>query len=391
MSHVATVTIDNTKVSADLTDYVVYVNLADLPASFWDVVANGGGDIRVFKDDDTTELAREVVSCDTATDTGELHIKFSGTLSSSTDTDIHIYADGSSSEPAVTATYGRNNVWTGYEGVWHMQQDPRTGNQTDSTGNGYSLVPTGSMTSSDLVAGKLSGYGIDFDGVDDRMATSAGLSTILGNPTSWGFSYWQYSTKTTSSIALSNYNGGNDATYALYVETTNGDLYSEVRYSNASSVANPSTSINNEWAHVSVTSTKGAKHKLFLNGASPAESASNLSSNTYVDGEPLKIGYANYPNGSTYIGYYEGVLDEIRAHITDRTVEWNSTDYNNQNDTSTFYTATAAGGGPTGTNMQINIGDTWKSVDGMQINIGDTWKTVAGVQQNVGDVWKTVF
>ena len=45
----------------------------------------------------------------------------------------------------------------------------------------------------------------------------------------------------------------------------------------------------------------------------------------------------------------------------------------------------------TGTNMQINIGDSWKSVDGMQINIGDTWKAVASAKLNIGDSWKTIF
>ena len=44
-----------------------------------------------------------------------------------------------------------------------------------------------------------------------------------------------------------------------------------------------------------------------------------------------------------------------------------------------------------GTNMQINIGDAWKTVDGMQINIGDVWKNVDGAQINIGDSWKTIF
>jgi len=46
---------------------------------------------------------------------------------------------------------------------------------------------------------------------------------------------------------------------------------------------------------------------------------------------------------------------------------------------------------PTGTNMQLNIGDVWKEVSAMQINIGDTWKAVAGAQVNIGDTWKTIF
>ena len=46
---------------------------------------------------------------------------------------------------------------------------------------------------------------------------------------------------------------------------------------------------------------------------------------------------------------------------------------------------------PTGTNMKINIGDTFKDVDSMKINIGDTWKDVNSASVNVGDSWKTVF
>ena len=44
-----------------------------------------------------------------------------------------------------------------------------------------------------------------------------------------------------------------------------------------------------------------------------------------------------------------------------------------------------------GTNMQINISDVWKTVASAQININDTWKDVDSIQQNIGDSWKTVF
>jgi hypothetical protein len=45
----------------------------------------------------------------------------------------------------------------------------------------------------------------------------------------------------------------------------------------------------------------------------------------------------------------------------------------------------------TGTNISINIGDSWKTADGMSINIGDSWKTATSVSINIGDTWKTVF
>jgi hypothetical protein len=62
-SHTATVTVDQTTPAASLDDFTMYIDLADMPAAFWDSVANGGGDIRTFLADGT-ELAREVVSCE---------------------------------------------------------------------------------------------------------------------------------------------------------------------------------------------------------------------------------------------------------------------------------------------------------------------------------------
>lgn len=43
------------------------------------------------------------------------------------------------------------------------------------------------------------------------------------------------------------------------------------------------------------------------------------------------------------------------------------------------------------TNMKINIGDSWKTVEEIKINVGDSWKTVTKIQINIGDVWKTIF
>jgi len=44
-----------------------------------------------------------------------------------------------------------------------------------------------------------------------------------------------------------------------------------------------------------------------------------------------------------------------------------------------------------GTNMQINISDSWKEIDAMKINISDSWKDVAAAKINIGDSWKDIF
>lgn len=55
----------------------------------------------------------------------------------------------------------------------------------------------------------------------------------------------------------------------------------------------------------------------------------------------------------------------------------------------TFYAVWEAAA--SGTNTQINIGDSWKAVSSMQINIGDSWKAVSAAKINIGDSWKTIF
>ena len=58
------ITIANAQVSANLTDFPIYLDLSDLGTDFFSNVNIGGGDIRVTKADGVTELARELVSID---------------------------------------------------------------------------------------------------------------------------------------------------------------------------------------------------------------------------------------------------------------------------------------------------------------------------------------
>lgn len=44
-----------------------------------------------------------------------------------------------------------------------------------------------------------------------------------------------------------------------------------------------------------------------------------------------------------------------------------------------------------GTNMKINISDSWKDVSGIKINIGGSWKDVNSIKQNISGSWKDVF
>jgi hypothetical protein len=167
MAHVATVTIDSDQVPADATNFPAYINLAHLFAgseSFASTVANGGGDIRVFQG--ATELAREVVSCDTSAETGELHVLIPF-LDSSADTVLSIYADGSSADYAVDDPFGRNSVWSTFS---HKQigGDDATGSST--------LTLSGNTA----LSGTVNGFdALDFDGnaIAKSLATFSGTAS----------------------------------------------------------------------------------------------------------------------------------------------------------------------------------------------------------------------
>ena len=176
------ITIDNAQVDANLTDFPVYVDLADLGADFFaNVESSGGddgGDIRVTTSNGTTEIPREVVSINVGTLTGELHFE-ADFLSSTVNTDFYIYyGNAAASEPAASATYGSQNVWTeGYVGVFHLDETPTSGGtHSDSTSNSNdgTWSDTNALGNTNAT-GKVGGAD-DFDGTDDTINAGSGGS-----------------------------------------------------------------------------------------------------------------------------------------------------------------------------------------------------------------------
>lgn len=336
MAHVANVTIQSSKVAADATDFVVYVDLSDLPSDFWDTVANGGGDIRCYKSDGTTELAREVVSCNTTGDTGELHIKYTGTLSGSSNTTIQIHADGTSSDYAVTATYGRNNVWTNYVAVLHGDA------LTDSTG-------THTVTQSGTVAygtGQM-GNGFDMPGNGTNYPRIGDAST-LDLLTDHYMSFWGKETSTSGRRSPytkgSPWTGGNG--YWLHVTrpstwTMNdpGTAYSNL---NIATEDIGTTAMN----HIVYRKKAAYSMQMFFNGT--AESEITATENSKADDAYTAT------TADVWVGRrgdaadaWDGIIDEFRLSdsVSALDSDWIATEDNNQGDTSTFYTASAPGGG----------------------------------------------
>lgn len=324
MAHVANVVVDHTKVPSDLTDFVIYINLAHLPASFWDVVANGGGDIRVFKSDGTTELAREVVSCDTATDTGNLYLKYSGTLSSSVSTTIQIHADGTSSDYASSATYGRNNVWTNYNLVLHLLSGP-----TDSSGT-HSPSTVGSLSYNGTTGAQFTNSTSDYINVPHNAAlsyTSTMFMSLIG--------YTAQSDRDSLISKGAPWTGGT----GYWLHTDNGGAVTSNRP--ATSFANTtfatSQTLTTSARHMAFTKNGGSGMSWFLQGAHINTVTTNATANYTTNTTAVYIGRRN-----DSADMWNGPMREVRLSATVFSDDWIEADYNNLMSASTFYTASPA-------------------------------------------------
>ncbi|OGY60217.1 MAG: hypothetical protein A3F24_00570 [Candidatus Colwellbacteria bacterium RIFCSPHIGHO2_12_FULL_44_17] len=324
------ITVQNSKVDADLTDYPVYISLTDLPAGFHtNVNQTDARDIRVTTSDGITEVPREVVFYDSGTDTGELHFK--GNVSNLTDTDFYIYyGNTSATEPAVDATYGRNNVWTnGYEAILHLQQGGTTSANayTDSSGNfvgGTGVADVATNSSAKI------GIGTTFDGTGDYI--DIGTNSIL-NSSAFTLSAW-INTDTVSKYSGAVTIGDTGATNSAYIGTV---AAAQTGTSNSigggfygTNYGTGDTTLTT-WKYLQLTFAGGAggAAKMYVDGTGLVDTTYSPS----LDATYTRIGRIT----SDSIYDFDGSVDEVRIISAERTATWISTEYDNQNSPSTFY------------------------------------------------------
>ena len=330
-------TVDASKVDSDLTDYPLYINLNDLPTNFHtNVNQTDARDVRVTKADGTTELPREVVFYDSSTDTGELYVNYTGTLSGTTNTDIYVYYGNSgASDYATTDTYGRNNVWdSNYVSVYHFNET--SGQHIDSTGNHDSSSVTVNQQGADI--GKvfkaddyIAGSKIVMNDHDDYSINTTNQLTAEA---------WVKYDTISASIESLNKGYGSNYEWSLRVNTDGSVIANAFTaaggdYMLAQSGVSEVTTAT--WYHLAMTfNFDSPSAEVFKNGVSKATSTST--SGSYANGSSsFNIGRRADNSRDT-----DGVIDEVRISNTARSDVWLSTQYNNQNDPSTFFNSFGA-------------------------------------------------
>lgn len=331
------ITIDSAQVLEALTDFPVYVNLANLGANFFTNVKTDGSDIRVTQSDGITEVPREVAQIVVGSSLGEMHFKVSGVLSNLFDTDFYVYyGNAAASEPAVGAAYGKYNTWnSNYITVWHMNEDTAT---TSASSNSATNTATFTSTLPNNMTGQL-GTGQNFNGTSDRLTTP--ITTTIKGLTQYTISAWSRTTTVAAARNIYEEQQGTAATSRFKFGLNTNNFALRIRDTDGSALRTaiqPAfTVVTATWYHVvAIYDSVSDIHRMIINGTDYSNSLATVAiSNTDPNGVP-NIGAR--PTGAEY---WSGDIDEIRISNTYRSLNWGKTEYNNQSSPSTFYAVSA--------------------------------------------------
>jgi hypothetical protein len=345
---------------SSLSGFTAVITKANLPTSALDTGSlsclNGGGDWRFSTDiNGSTQLPAQIVTCVTNATAGntkfEAFIRFP-TYASGTREVYAFWNKAGQSQPLVGAAFGRNAVWVDYNRVYHLNEavSTATGNYVDSSGNGDgTLNATTNVTS---VTGQI--------GDATQSLNSAGGSSplidtgIVPNTTNIRtLEFWvNYSTTSNSSGYAQ---GSDDANNRRFYLGLDGDvrIFAGVGtgFMGFGTNPNPSGIVAGSWYKQSL-SVDGSTATVYVNGVAKGSFAYTFSGTSTSNFTILGR------NRATVETRIEGIADLYTIGKNEKSVDLLLSEFNNQNNPSTFWTAGAVfvpGGGGVTANGAVTL------------------------------------
>jgi predicted RNA-binding Zn-ribbon protein involved in translation (DUF1610 family) len=324
------ITIDSDKVPGDLEDFPVLITFTD--SDLASDAQDDGDDILFIACDGETKLDHEIEHFNGSS--GELvswvRIPF---LSSSEDTVLYMYYGNSKAADQSNPT----GVWDiNYSAIWHLnesgdgtQDEFPDSTQYDNHGQGGSSTPSYVPT---RVGGKIAG-GQNFDGIDDHINCGYDTSLDIGGTQITLEAWINFSGYDPSNyLGIMSHDGWSEG-YRLVIRDNGNPLFfhlPEDAFWLGSSQDTPTDS----WVHVAGI-YDGSKMMIYINGEKDSNEQIKTNSIETCANE-FWIGHGDNVVGETYSFPWNGLLDEIRISNGARSADWIATEYNNQNDTSSF-------------------------------------------------------
>mgnify|MGYP006280655271 CR=1 FL=1 len=343
--------IDNTKIDGALSNFPVTIHLsassgitsADVSAVFDELTSDANRKkIAVTSSDGTTELYVEIEKWDDANEEAWLHVKVPS-VASGADTVLYLYYDSAQADNTTyigdTTDAVTHNVWdSDFEAVYHMAQDPN-GDAADaikdSTSNTYDGTPQGSMTSADLVSGKIAD-GIDFDGIDDGIKTST-MGSFGSNLLSTNCTVETVLKSSGSAVMrpLGTFNDGLNTAIAIYLNCDNDDNNNlgEIKYylrdedenilwaENSGNTGVTDGNFHHLAAVFEPASSNGVISPYIDGTSDPIDAYSRRDADNFANFQyPVAIGASNARG--TLTNFVDGIICELRISSTARSAAW---------------------------------------------------------------------
>jgi hypothetical protein len=328
------ITIDQTKIDANLTDFPVYIKMADLGSDFFSLVQSDGEDIVVTAADGSTKLKRELVAINTGAQTGELWFKGSS-ISGTVDTEFYVYYGN----PAATETNDTDTWRSEFSSVHHLN-DLTTSTTNDSTSNNFDGTKT--SANNPLEANAKIGKGQTISG--DLINIGDGTALDFGTGEFAVFA-WAISNATADNffIAGKQENAGNFDGFNMGAVITTGYGQAVFRSAATNYVAASTVNLYDNVYHRCVMVRRSTGLYLYVDGVQVASQLDTNTQNNEDNADGLVIGdgrsgVANAGSGAQW----PGTIDEFFVWKgTAPSDAWLKADYENQNNTATFYTVAA--------------------------------------------------
>ena len=331
------VVIDHDKVDGDLFDFPVLISTVD--SDLRDKAQYDGDDI-LFMDGSgvASRLYHEIENYDGSSGKLVAWVKVP-ILNSSQDTEFYMYYGNSSSSNQQFP----EKVWNTYfSAVWHLNNNP-TGNIFDSTANNNDAIAHGSMSSSNLVEGKVAEC-LQFDGIDDCVSTSDNSSLCPINITVSGWYKPLESGKSMYVISKASFDYWGNAdghTYGFHIYPDDSlDATFERDDSQQYDVTENFSISLNQWYLLTLTYDDTDNiGSLYVNGILQGEvSPCHPTVLWYYKPWDFIIGASRQSTGSSKIpNFFQNcTVDEVHVLNTVKTSGWIATEYVNQNDPLNF-------------------------------------------------------
>ena len=349
-NHRIKLTIDSSKVDANLSDFPALVYLSSDSSGIGDVDVSCVFDeltedanrkkIAITKSDGTTECYVEIEKWDDANEQAWIWTKVSGadSILAASDTVLYLYFDADHADNTTYVddvnTRNAHNVWdANYKMVHHMEENPAGGatpdssdEMFDSTSNNNDGNTGGTMLEEDQVTGQIDGS-VDFDGTDDYV--NCGSHSSLNITDAITIEAW-----VKVDVLDSNYQGivanwnslGGTRKYGLFIDPSNkfSMHLSSTGSDNVNVISNLVPTIG-QWYHIIGTRSSDNNMFLYINGVKQTDT--DTISGIYNNIQTSTIGWFN-----SNIYSFDGTIDQVRITNDARTAAEIKADYNSGND-----------------------------------------------------------